>query len=425
MTNQEDFSKITPSSNYSAQIKQFEDNLLEFMNQYGLPTDSVLVMVNERLKVFKNIEDVVEKIEDSQKKRSFYISKFLAASAAGLFDAALNYLWDETIYELRIRVAQYDLDYFFDTAVGASSDRRKKLKDKDDLVKINDSELIKAANEIGLISDLGFQHLDYVRYMRNWASAAHPNHNQITGLQLISMLETCIIEVITLSLSNVVVEIKKLLTNIKNNQISQKEAKQIASFCIDLPLEKINTLTAGLFGIYTQLNSTTQTRQNVRLLTPFLWDRLDEDTRYQFGTKYARFVANNDQFQAKLARDFLETVSGQSYIPDNIRSAEIQTSIENLLTAHRGTNNFYNEPPFARQLQRLVGDMGKIPPQVNREYVHCLVEVFLTNGNGVAWSAEEIYITMLEKFDSEQALIAILSFNDSNISARIQHKLCQ
>nr|WP_293103635.1 hypothetical protein [Okeania sp. SIO2F4] len=370
MTNQEDFYKITPSSNYSAQIKQFENNLLEFMNQYGLPTDSVLVTVSERLKVFKNIEDVVEKIEDNKKERSFYISKFIAASAAGLFDAALNYLWDETISELRIRVEKYDLDYFFDTAVGASSERRKKLKDKDDLVNISDSELIKAANEIELISDLGFQHLDYVRYMRNWASAAHPNHNQITGLQLISMLETCIIEVITLPLSNVVVEIKKLLANIKTNQISKKDAKQIASFFIDLSVEQINTLTAGLFGIYTRLNSTTQTRQNVRFIIPFLWDRLNEDTRSQFGTKYARFVANNDQFQANLASEFLETVSGQSYIPDNIRSVEIQTSIENLLTVHREINNFYNEPTFARQLQILVGEMGKIPPQVNREYVY-------------------------------------------------------
>ncbi|NEP84657.1 MAG: hypothetical protein F6K17_21765 [Okeania sp. SIO3C4] len=152
--------------------------------------------------------------------------------------------------------------------------------------------------------------------MRNWASAAHPNHNQITDLQLISMLETCILEVITLPLSNVVVEIKKLLANIKTNQISEKEAKQIASFCIDLPLEKINTLTDGLFSIYTRLNTTTKTRQNIRFLIPFLWDRLDETTRYSFSTKYARFVANNDKKQAKLAREFLETVSGKSYIPD-------------------------------------------------------------------------------------------------------------
>lgn len=48
-------------------------------------------------------------------------------------------------------------------------------------VKLDDSELIQGADKIGLISDLGFRHLDYVKYMRNRASAAHPNQNQITG----------------------------------------------------------------------------------------------------------------------------------------------------------------------------------------------------------------------------------------------------
>lgn len=69
--------------------------------------------------------------------------------------------------------------------------------------------------------------------------------------------------------------------------------------------------------------------------------------------------------------------------------------------------------------------MGKIPPQVNREYVNCLVEVLLTNGNSVAWYAEGIQKSIVEKFDSEQALTAILSFNESSISARLQHKLYQ
>ncbi|MCL2927795.1 MAG: hypothetical protein MGG37_07215 [Trichodesmium sp. MAG_R01] len=45
---------------------------------------------------------------------------------------------------------------------------------------------------------------------------------------------------------------------------------------------------------------------------------------------------------------------------------------------------------MARKLQKLFGNMGKIPPQVNREHVHCLVEVLLTNGNSVAWYAERI-----------------------------------
>ena len=168
-----------------------------------------------------------------------------------------------------------------------------------------------------------------------------------------------------------------------------------------------------------------QTKQNVRLLIPYLWGRLDEHTKQQFGIKYSRFLANNDQEKQKLAREFLETVSGLSYIPDNIRAAEIQIAIENLLSAHRGVNNFYNEPPFALQLKRLLGEAGKVPSAINNEYVLCLVEVFLTNGNGRAWNAEIIYQGLLEQFDPEQALIAILSFNSINISNRLQHSLCQ
>jgi hypothetical protein len=316
--------------------------------------------------------------------------------------------------------------YFYDAAVGSSSEKRKKLNTEEHLVRIDDSELIKGAYEIGLISELGFKHLDRVRYMRNWASAAHPNQNQITGLQLIEMLETCVVEVIALPLSNVVTEIKQLLANIKTNQITEMEAKQISIFFANLPRERVSTLAEGLFGIYTQPDTTSPTRQNVRLLIPDLWNRLDEPVRQQFGIKYARFIANNDQEKQKFSREFLETVSGLSYIPDGIRAAEIQTAIENLLSAHRATfNNFYNEPPFARQLQRLVGETGKVPSEINNEYVLCLVEVFITNGNGVAWDAEGIYKSLLNQFDPEQALIAILSFSDLNISIRLQHSLCQ
>jgi hypothetical protein len=416
---------LVPSSNYSSQIEQFEDKILVFIDQYGLPTSQVMVKVSERLRVFSNVESVMERIDLEQRKRSIYISKFIAAAAAGLFDAALNYLWDETIYELRRRVAQYDLAYFYDAAVGSSAEKRKKLNTEEDLVKIDDSSLIKGSYEIGLISDLGFSHLDRIRYMRNWASAAHPNQHQITGLQLIEMLETCVIEVITLPLSNVVTEIKQLLANIKTNKISEPEAKQIAVFFANLPKEKVNTLAQGFFGIYTQQDTISQTRQNVRLLVPYLWDRLDENTRQQFGIKYARFIANNDKDKQDLSREFLETVSGLSYIPDGIRAAEVQTAIENLLSAHRGGNNFYNEPPFARQLQRLVGETGRVPSEVNNEYILCLVEVFLTNGNGIAWNAEPTYISLFDQLDPGQSLIAILSFSNLNISSRLQHSLCQ
>lgn len=424
MSSNEESTDLIPKPSYAVEIQNFETALLQFIESKGLPTQSVLVAVKERGIVFSNIDNVIEKIDEQGKARSIYISKFLAATASGLFDAALNYLWDETINELRRRVAQYDLSYFFDIAVG-NPDRRKKLGTEEDLVKIEDSELIQAANKIGLISDLGFKHLDFIKYMRNWASAAHPNQNQITGLQLISWLETCIVEVISLPLTQVLIKIKHLLANIKENKITDLEARQISSFFVDLTQEQVNNLAAGFWGIYTQPDTTSQTRQNIHLLAPPLWSRVDEAMRSQFGVKYAGFVANNDQQRQTLARQFLELVEGISYIPDGIRAAEIETAIQDLLTAHRGLNNFYSEPAFARQLQRIVGEIGNIPPQINESYVTGLVEVFLTNGYGVAWNAEPVYTNLLDKLDPNQALIAILSFNNVNIASSLQFSLPQ
>ncbi len=218
------------------ELKKFEADLINFLTEQGLPTESVLVSIDERETVFRNVTSVLAKINKEQKPRSIYISKFIAAVACGLFDAALNYLWDETIVELRNRISQYDLSYFYDNAL--SPERRKKFNSESDLAKVSDSDLIEGAKKIGLISELGFQHLDYIRYMRNWVSAAHPNQNEITGLQAITWLETCVKEVISLPLPNGAVEIKRLLSNIKNNNISEIEAKQIALFFWNLLLNK-------------------------------------------------------------------------------------------------------------------------------------------------------------------------------------------
>ena len=423
MIQETEISELVARQNYDAQLRDFESSLLAFLSQHDLPATSILVPVRERAVVFHNIESVLERVPQNQKQRSIYLSKYLSAVAAGLFDAALNYLWDETIAELRNRVAQYDLSYFYDNAVG-SSEKRRDLNTEDDLDKIDDNSLILGAKAIELISEIGFRHLDYIRSMRNWASAAHPNQNTLTGLQILGWLETCTIEVISLPLSNIVVEIGRFLTNVKTNVISAEDARNIASFFANLTQDQVNKLAAGLFGIYTRADTNQQTRENIHHLIPYLWERVSEPTRQQFGTKYGKFVANNDEVERELARQFLAMVSGQSYMPEALRAAEIATAIENLLSAHHNTNNFYNEPTFARALQRLVGT-GKIPKQIDQTYTLGLVEVFLSNGNGVAVNAQPIYLSLLNRLNQQQSLLAVLSFTDERIASRLQFSICQ
>lgn len=405
------------------QLKEFETGLKQVLNLHSLPSEGVFVDIPERVNVFKNLDTVLNQISPEEKQQSLYLSKFIASTASGLFDASLNYLWDETILQIRKRVSQYDIEFFYDNAV--TGDRRKRLKDESDLEKVDDYDLIRGAKEIGLISDLGFKHLEYINYMRNWASAAHPNNSEITGLQLVSWLETCIKEVITLPISNITIRIKQLLQGVKNTAITANDAQEIAVFFTSLTQEQIDNLASGFFGIYVRLETTSQTHQNINLLLPEIWGRVDEDIKRSFGLKYAHYTANNSQDEKRLSRQFLQIVGAESYIPDDLRAIEIDNTIDNLLSAHRGFNNFYNEPSFARQLLRIIGQPLKIPKSVEKKFIIAIVETFLTNGNGVAASANEVYTEILSSLDAHQANIAGLSFTDTRISSRLQFPLSQ
>ena len=415
---------LIPSAALDGSMAVFETGLLDFLRGHGLPTDGILVAPDQRLRVIRNLGDALDLLNARQRAEAPYIAKFLAAVAAGLFDAALNYLWDETVNQLRQRVAAYDLDYFFDT-IAPTEERRKKLQAVEDLARIDDSELIEGVRKIGLLGELGYRQLDHIRYLRNWASAAHPNQHSLTGLQLIGYLETCIKEVIAVPLSRGALQVQQLLANLKTNSLTTVSARELAPALADLRAAEADRLAAGCFGLYVRPGTTAQTRRNIQLLMPHLWGAVTESTRAEFGLRYGSFLASGDLARKDLAAEFLETVDGQSYLPDDTRAAALAEALDQLLAAHRAWGNYYSEPPHARELQRLVGAAGRIPAAVRERYVLSLVEVFLTNGNGVAHNADPIYRSLIGAFDPTQARVAVCSFIDDTIASRLQFRLPQ
>lgn len=141
--------------------------------------------------------------------------------------------------------------------------------------------------------------------------------------------------------------------------------------------------------------------------------------------KYGRCATNNDADHSRLAREFLGTVEASAYLPANLRFAEMDRAIDELLTAHQGWNNFYNAPPLARALAELVGQFADIPVWLRQKYVHALVEVFLGNGSGIAWNAPLIYREFIARFDVRLAKLALASFAELVIAVRLQHTKCQ
>jgi len=80
-------------------------------------------------------------------------------------------------------------------------------------------EVAKGCLDTGIISNIGYRQLDFIRDMRNFASAAHPNQTQITGIQLADCLSICIREVLAKDQSGPVIEIKRLLKKFERRNI--------------------------------------------------------------------------------------------------------------------------------------------------------------------------------------------------------------
>lgn len=405
------------------EITEYDTKILTLFQKVGLPAEGVLVSLPERKKVFKNMEDILSLLPADKLKQSEYLSKFLSAVSAGLFDAALNYLWDETVKQLRKRVSSYDIQYFYDL-LSLSEQRRSKLRTEEDLSSITDDELINGALKLGVISEIGFRLLDDIKYMRNWASAAHPNQVTITGLQLVSWLETCIREVISLPLSTMVVRINELLKNIKKNELEESDITSIATVFENLTEEKIQSLCNGFFGIYCRNETEEFTRTNIKKLLPKLWIYVIDDTKYQIGIKYGQMKVNGDVEGAAYARSFLEIVNAEKYIPDDLKDAELKNELDNLKYAHNSYNNFYLESQYIKQINNLI-TKRKISKNIENDLILTVLDAFLTNTHGISWEADDYYKEVINKFNDRQFIKGIACFTHEKIKNKLNHRLCQ
>jgi hypothetical protein len=155
---------------------------------------------------------------------------------------------------------------------------------------------------------------------------------------------------------------------------------------------------------------------------PDLWPHLSEETKRHFGIKAARYRINHQTDEAQFARELLDTVDASSYLPDELRSPEIDEALDALLAAHHGWSNFAAEGPPARQLAQLVGDPPNVPHEVRQKYVKTLVYVFLTNGYGESWAADTVYVELIGNFTTVEARFALSLFTDKEIINRLYQK---
>src|SRR5438874_3038966 len=165
-----------------------------YLEKFGLPTDNIIAANSERSLIGKNLPALLDSLPPEEKRDARYLSKFVGATAIGLFDAALNYVWNEVVLNLRKKACAYGIDLFFDAAVGGKT--RDLYKDENDLGGLKDSVLLDTCRKLELVSDVVYKKLDHILTMRNELAASHPNVEKIGAFELLGWLQTCMKDVL-------------------------------------------------------------------------------------------------------------------------------------------------------------------------------------------------------------------------------------
>lgn len=414
------------SNELSQPIDDLHKQLEGYLSHVGLPIENIVVPIEERKKVISAFEDALSIIPYEDRSNSHYLSKFTVAISVGLFDGALNYLWDETIKAFRFLIIAFDIQYFYSIAEKINS-RYKTLTKEEDIDQVSEHDLLETCRRIGLLSDVNYQRLIHVNYMRNHASAAHPNDNDIDGHEMLGWLSVCLKHAITAKPDHSMIAVKQLLTNIRTSDIPEEDYAVIGHEFIKQPLERIDDFLWSIFGLFTTEKTTGETKQNISGIAPYIWDASSEDRKYEVGAKFGVFRKNAEVFRKDACEEFLNIVDGINYKDEDSLAGEIIEKLENLNRSHFSTNNFYNEYPHAKALKNSLPRNGKIPRAARSLWVKVISICYVGNGLGYRQGVDEAalpyYVKYIKNFSEEEIVDFIKLFGDPEFSSQLSRTM--
>jgi len=419
---------LVPSKSHdlAAETTRFQ----AYLAHYGLPTENIIASTDERRVVGDNLPAFLSSLSAEEKREARYLSKFVGSTAIGLFDAALNYVWNEVVLNLRKKAIVYGLDLFFDAAVGGSA--RASYKDADDLQGLKDTVLLETCRKLELISDVVYIKLDHILTMRNEVAASHPNVERIGGFELLGWLQTCVRDVLQDQPSESAIRIKVLVANLKASQFLL-DAQTVARFAAEaknLSLPHVKNLVLTIFGMYCAPDTSSVLRGNILQLAPHIWAHAPDDIKYRVGIIIDGYRTNLQNDRLGHGVDFLKAVGGLRYETIPARTVALTTLVTRLEQVHAAHDNFWHEPPVVEEILRYCATVDDIPepvlPILTKAILRCRLGRGVWYHEGVSPGAAPLYDRYLGMLNEAGVTHAVVSlFVDPTVNAQLRNPYCQ
>jgi hypothetical protein len=419
--------KIAVTENQSNIIETQIQMITGFLTNLGLPSDNIIASNQERAIINHTLPNYISNLPLDLKKDARYLSKFVVGAGFGLFDYALNSIWNEVTLALRNKAITYGLEIFFDASVGGKM--RELYKTEDDLAGIKDNTLLNTSKKLELITETTYKKLAHILDMRNDIGISHPTNYTINAFELMGWFQTCIQDVLQDMPSDSAIQVKAFIENLKQLEtiIEDEKVQKIQAQISSLSSQHCSRILRTIFGLYVSTESNQTLRKNISKITPIIWSASLDEIKSKIGIIIEGY--NNNLHTEKYTRgcEFFEIVNGNKFRTNSERIINLENLSNDLSEAHFGYDNFYNEVPVIREIMTYFEDSRDIPNEIAKNLIHsvmlCRIGRGMNYNRGVSPSGKDYYIQLFNMLKDDFIPIFIAQLCEFDIQLKLSRKI--
>jgi hypothetical protein len=341
--------------------------------------------------------------------------------SAGNYELAATFVWMRAMALLKKQLAALGMEFIGELLQRPDIDEFSDIR-----TSVSDTEAISLARDLGMLTPL-----QTMRLLQSQAIVAHfasiendPSVDQnevMTQEEAISCLRVCVQGVLGHEHVSVAEDFKRFRIKLESETLSENSAEIMK--LQSSPYFFVRTAISILLALFKTSKGAQleHTARNALLIVPLFWNKLKAPERWQIGQTYASEFSEGRKEVVKGLHAVLLAVKGFDYVPENLRSTTFIKVASEVIAAHQGINNFYNEPAPVRELASLGTSIPGPALAMSMTAVLC---VKLGNFYGVSWAAQSYADAIIAGLSQERW---IYYFNecleqDRLILSELQHE---
>ena len=323
--------------------------------------------------------------------------QIISAFHSGHYEMVATFVWNKALTSLKAQLGKLGGNFISEMLDRPDIDDNTPIDQK-----LTDFEALKLAQELGVITSTGaFRLRQAFERIAHFGSLPieEGEDEEFAAEDAVGVLRACVQNILGFERIEAAVNFQRFRDSLRSEVLDSDDenvSKLLASpyFFNRASIRILLSLIKASTGA--QLDNAIA---NANLIVPQIWPVLLDPERYQVGRAYSELIADGRSAAASGIRKLLLKVKGFDYVPEDLRSRAFVKAAHALIAAHEGPNNFYNEGPPMRTLERMG---SSIPIPAFPICMSAVLSVKLGNYYGHCWDAQAAADTLLKPIPSER-----------------------